>query len=1221
VVSFYLNPLQAQQFLVNQAWTTATGQPDTTNFTLTAWDKFAWSASELDNYGKLVTTGNTFVSPGNTDVLLTKYNTNGQILWQKTFDGPAGGYDYGISVEIDVWNNIYVAGTTMDSNGFMDYFIIKTNSSGTQQWTYTWDGNSGLHDVPSAIYLDNSGNSFIVGASYDSQNATDVVLIKLNSTGSLVWQSAYDYAGLDEVPLSIKKWNMVGSMLEVSALSASTPGQWAVAKIRFSSVSGGIQYSYRVSVPQLSLQDVYTFTADDSGNVYLASAVDGGSSGKDMEIVKVTEAGVQWVQTIDRGGDDYPKSMALDTAGNLLVTGSVEVSGGAEILTLKMDTVGTEVWSRNYRAPVYQKNARPVKLKTDDQGNIFVTGASDTEDGVQDYTTFMYDANGLLRFDQKLDANNGSTDTPTDMVLSPSGKEVFVTGESVGSGGMEYVTVKYEVRERNNEVVYESGKPHHKAHELIVKFRPQFVNTTFVDDRTKRFGDISEILPDSVIKILNEALRYQLSKAKVSKIYHHLTTAHQKSITRLGDTIDIPEFWSSFLFEFPAAENIDTLMNRFNQVGEYVEYAEYNYLCELTHIPNDNLFENGWQQSLFAAPGDPWPDANINVEPAWNLETGQNYVRVGVLDYQLLWSHPDFGGPDFENSQIVDGWDLYNNVPIESITNPAHNHGTQIAGVIGALRDNAIGIAGIAGGGIDGENNVNPGVELYSLGSFEWEDYNGDGILNGIEGRFAGLDVVAPAIGLGAMFSPDAEPPVGFGLHIQNISWGTSSLSSILRDNIYFAFSNQCVIVAGRGNANRSFSTGDLLDDPTGSFYPASFRDDWVISVGASGRDGEYHGNLNGDLIPENTGTGIDEESWWNSYYGDDMDFVAPGVSDVVSSLLNQNAASPINWIWGGVDICGILDIDYSCFNGTSASAPHVSGVAALMLSLHNVNKEGKEQWNNLAPEDVEQLLERYATDINGPDYDLFNGWGRINAWETVQRLEAPEWRVFHNGEPQTINQTTTPGILTIGDTGLELPIGIYGGEWVEVEHLYTDVFSPSTQIIEGWNRLSSTIGTVQAQNGFYFKYPWSDFDININGNIANVSLTTYCFHATSDENTGQSGLDVWLPASPEDIQTAYSLHLFDPLATSIENIEGLGVVSISPNPNEGIFNLDYNLLEAEVSSVQLVDISGKLIFEKLISPSKTGEVSFDLSGVSSGIYVCRLTTDKGVISKKVIKQ
>jgi len=75
-------------------------------------------------------------------------------------------------------------------------------------------------------------------------------------------------------------------------------------------------------------------------------------------------------------------------------------------------------------------------------------------------------------------------------------------------------------------------------------------------------------------------------------------------------------------------------------------------------------------------------------------------------------------------SVIADGWNYRTNSSIFSTLNPLDEHGTRVAGIIGAGRNNTIGIAGIAGG----DGLVNPGVRIYSLGVV-YIDFNNDIVL------------------------------------------------------------------------------------------------------------------------------------------------------------------------------------------------------------------------------------------------------------------------------------------------------------------------------------------------------------------------------------------------------------------------------------------------------------------------------------------------------------
>src|SRR5690606_26139306 len=109
---------------------------------------------------------------------------------------------------------------------------------------------------------------------------------------------------------------------------------------------------------------------------------------------------------------------------------------------------------------------------------------------------------------------------------------------------------------------------------------------------------------------------------------------------------------------------------------------------------------------------------DINVEPAWEYETGKSYVKVGVFDSGILWPHEDFALNDGSPSNtFVEGWDF--EPPAGPLVGSPEfgdstGHGTRCAGIIGALRNNNKGIAGIAGGHRT-TDSTEYGVKMYGL--------------------------------------------------------------------------------------------------------------------------------------------------------------------------------------------------------------------------------------------------------------------------------------------------------------------------------------------------------------------------------------------------------------------------------------------------------------------------------------------------------------------------
>src|SRR5688500_17580847 len=96
--------------------------------------------------------------------------------------------------------------------------------------------------------------------------------------------------------------------------------------------------------------------------------------------------------------------------------------------------------------------------------------------------------------------------------------------------------------------------------------------------------------------------------------------------------------------------------------------------------------------AVAAAPNDPlyplsWHHQTIGSEAAWDISGGSPSVVVAVIDTGVDASHPELAG------RIVPGWNLTNNSPN---TSPIGSHGTSVAGVVAAMRNNGAGVAGLA---------------------------------------------------------------------------------------------------------------------------------------------------------------------------------------------------------------------------------------------------------------------------------------------------------------------------------------------------------------------------------------------------------------------------------------------------------------------------------------------------------------------------------------------
>ena len=222
-----------------------------------------------------------------------------------------------------------------------------------------------------------------------------------------------------------------------------------------------------------------------------------------------------------------------------------------------------------------------------------------------------------------------------------------------------------------------------------------------------------------------------------------------------------------------------------------VIYAEPDYAIYLDETePDDEYYDNLWGMPQISAPS------------AWDNFTGSSTVVVGVVDTGIDYTHPDLkeniwknpgeiasdGIDNDENGYVDDvyGWDF-----VSEDNNPmdVQSHGTHVAGTIGAVGNNGLGVAG-----------VNWNVELVALKVFNDS---------------------------GSGYDSDAIKAINYannmGINILNNSWGSYSYNKTLEDAIK-AYGGLFIASAGNSSVNTDIN----------HHYPSGYHCDNIISVAAT---------------------------------------------------------------------------------------------------------------------------------------------------------------------------------------------------------------------------------------------------------------------------------------------------------------------------------------------------------------------------------------------------
>jgi serine protease len=332
--------------------------------------------------------------------------------------------------------------------------------------------------------------------------------------------------------------------------------------------------------------------------------------------------------------------------------------------------------------------------------------------------------------------------------------------------------------------------------------------------------------------------------------------------------------------------------------------------------------------NLSITPNDPrfsqqWNLGMMGVQNAWRFTTGSSAVMIGVQDTGLALTPEGLVPFDLRTTWQSGEGDFGDD--FRNRSGPNYNsHGTSVQSIIAANTNNGSGMSGINWGSdvyavdVIGENPGDFSLERATKTMAEFAASKGKRLVINMSLAYPGFNQDG--------INPEFEAAV------------------IANPNVLF------VIAAG--------NQGDK--GQVGLAYPANLaqRFNNIMAVGASwGKQDDYGRS-------KTPGTRIEYSGWWGSQYGEGLTIMAP--SEVIAREATRYTSTTY--------------YDYTDdFNGTSAAAPNLTGVASLVWSANP----------NLSATQVKQILSQTATDLGRPGYDIYYGNGFVNADAAVRRAIA----------------------------------------------------------------------------------------------------------------------------------------------------------------------------------------------------------------------------------------
>ena len=321
--------------------------------------------------GGFIITGYTrsFGTVSGRNVWLIKTDLSGNELWNNTFGGNDD--DEGYSVQQTSDSGYVITGYTKSFGaGSNDVFLIKTNSSGDEEWSSTFGGSQ---DDEGYSVDQTADDEYIVAgvtSSYGS-GSRDVWLIKVDSTGNEVWNKTFGGFSSDGA-WSVQQTVDKGYIITGWTFS-NGPGYLGNVFLVKADSSGNEEWSKAFGGTDVD-RGYFVEQTIDSGYIITGYTSSFGAGLDDMLLIKTDKSGnEEWNKTIGGTGRDYGYSVQQTTDRGYIITGYTLSygAGGDDVWVVKTDINSNEEWNNTYGG-VYSDVGYSIKETSD--GGYIITG-------------------------------------------------------------------------------------------------------------------------------------------------------------------------------------------------------------------------------------------------------------------------------------------------------------------------------------------------------------------------------------------------------------------------------------------------------------------------------------------------------------------------------------------------------------------------------------------------------------------------------------------------------------------------------------------------------------------------------------------------------------------------------------------------------------------------------------------------------------------------------